>query len=297
MVINNELIKKVLGIGSEIEFECGQMAGIHDVDDRGILTYCSSSRYVSVLNRKENVVAVITSKETSELISDRIVKVVVDDPVFCFYKIYNYLADAVKYESSIIGDGCIISVKATISDKGVVIADNVCIEDNVVIYPGVTIGPGCVIKAGAVLGADGFEVKRTSKGLVSVKHDGKVILSEDVEVGVNTQIAKGFSYRDTVIGPGTKIDSLVHIAHGVWVGQRCLIVGNAMVAGHVTIGNDVWVGPSSSISNRVEIGDGASVTLGAVVVRSVPSGETVTGNFAIQHEKFLKRILKNDRLL
>jgi aspartate/methionine/tyrosine aminotransferase len=58
--------------------------------------------------------------------------------------------------------------------------------------------------------------------------------------------------------------------------------------GNVDIGNSVWVGPSAVITNRIVLEDNCFITLGAVVTRSVKKGETVTGNFAIPHEKFRK---------
>jgi UDP-3-O-[3-hydroxymyristoyl] glucosamine N-acyltransferase len=41
------------------------------------------------------------------------------------------------------------------------------------------------------------------------------------------------------------------------------------------------------VSSRVTVGRGARVLLGAIVTKDVPAGETVSGNFAIQHEMFI----------
>ena len=60
-----------------------------------------------------------------------------------------------------------------------------------------------------------------------------------------------------------------------------------MVAGSTTIGDDVWIGPGASISSEIVIGNGASVTIGSVVVRDVAPGQKVTGNFAVDHKKFI----------
>ena len=77
------------------------------------------------------------------------------------------------------------------------------------------IGENCIIRAGAIIGASGFEHKRTSKGILSVMHDGRVRIANEVEIGADTNIAKGFYGRDTIIGDQTKIDALVHVAHAV----------------------------------------------------------------------------------
>ena len=49
-----------------------------------------------------------------------------------------------------------------------------------------------------------------------------------------------------------------------------MIAGCASIGGSVTIGDDVWIGPNTSIMNKVKIGDRANVVLGSRVMRDVP---------------------------
>ena len=51
-------------------------------------------------------------------------------------------------------------------------------------------------------------------------------------------------------------------------------------------------GLSATIRNGITIGNGARINLGSVVTKDVTLGESVTGNFAINHSKFLLN-LKN----
>jgi UDP-3-O-[3-hydroxymyristoyl] glucosamine N-acyltransferase len=169
------------------------------------------------------------------------------------------------------------------------IADNVIIEPNVTILPDVTIGKNCIIRAGAVLGSEGFEHKRTKFGILPVFHDGKVIVGDDVEIGANTCVDKGFAWRNTSIGNQTKIDNLVHIGHGAQVGEKCLITACSQI-GASDIGDNVWVGPNANILSQHSIGNSAVITVGAVVTTDVAPGKRVTGNFAIDHQKFIKFI-------
>jgi UDP-3-O-[3-hydroxymyristoyl] glucosamine N-acyltransferase len=53
------------------------------------------------------------------------------------------------------------------------------------------------------------------------------------------------------------------------------------------VGDDVWIGPAATVSSRVRVGDGARVSIGAVVVRDVGAGASVSGNFAMPHKAFL----------
>ena len=69
------------------------------------------------------------------------------------------------------------------------------------------------------------------------------------------------------------------------LGKRVLVPSGAHIAGNCIVGDDVWVGVNATVSNRISIGDGARVSLGSVVTKDVPAGQTVTGNFAIDHKK------------
>lgn len=255
-----------------------------------ILTFLSDKKYISELNENDNIRAVFITCELSSLVRSDINKIIVDEPKWYFFKLLDYVSKNKYKEDTYISKTASIHPSSVVSDKGVVIGENVKIEPNVTIYSDVVIEDGVIIRAGAVIGVDGYEHKRTSKGIVSVAHDGKVIIKRNAEIGVNSNIVKGFSYRDTVVGEETKIDALVHYAHGVQCGARCMIVASAMIAGHVTIGNDVWIGPNASISNRIFIADNAFITLGSVVVRDVSEGDKVTGNFAISHTKFIRNL-------
>lgn len=54
----------------------------------------------------------------------------------------------------------------------------------------------------------------------------------------------------------------------------------------VTIGNNVWIGGSTTILPGVTIGDNVTIGAGSVVVKDVPSGVVVVGNPA----KVIKRV-------
>lgn len=145
------------------------------------------------------------------------------------------------------------------------------VEGRVVIGPRVRIGPG------ARIGQPGFGYTPRPDGSYAEKeHEHGVVLCSDVHVGANTCIDRG-SWRDTIIGPGTKIDNLVHVAHNVFVGADCLIVAQAEISGSVEIGDGAYIAPGARIRERLHVGAGAVVGLGAVVVKDVPKRVTVAG--------------------
>lgn len=254
------------------------------------LSFLADPRYILEANANESIHALFVTSDIAPSIREGVIKIIVDDPKWFFFSVINYMALNKKREKTYISSSARVHSSAYIAEYGVIVENNVEIGPNVTIMEDVIVGDGVTIRAGAVVGVDGYEHKRTSRGMLSVAHDGRVILGKNVEIGVNSNVAKGFAYRDTVVGADSKIDALVHYAHGAQCGERCMIVASAMIAGHVTLGNDVWVGPNACISNRIVVGDGAFITLGAVVVRDVVAGDKVTGNFAIPHLRFIRNL-------
>ena len=142
--------------------------------------------------------------------------------------------------------------------------------------------------AGVVLGTEGYEVSSQNGRYRIIPHAGKVILEDGVQLEANTAVSKGlFPSRNTILSEEVTVDNLVHIAHGVQIGKRTKVAAQAMIAGSVTIGENVWIGPGVSISSEVTIGDQAAITIGSVVTKDVLPGKRVSGNFAIDHQKFL----------
>jgi UDP-3-O-[3-hydroxymyristoyl] glucosamine N-acyltransferase len=288
-MIDSDLIRLATGLSTDGLFVDG--VGTADSQNfNSVLTFLDDKKYSSIVNGNENIKAVFVRSDDQFVLDERISKLIVDDPKWYFFTLVNHLSSVKNRSNSVVSESANIHSSVVISAQGVVIEDDVVIEAGVVILEDVIIKRGAVIRAGAVIGVNGFEHKRTSRGLITVGHDGGVIIGECAEVGPNNTVIKGFSYRNTVVGPETKLDGLVHYAHGVQSGQRCLIAASAMLAGHVTLGNDVWIGPGASISNRLTLGDKAFVTIGSVVVRDVAAGEKVTGNFAISHVRFIKNL-------
>lgn len=140
----------------------------------------------------------------------------------------------------------------------------------------VVIGDRVRIAAGARIGQMGFGYQLDGDGWAEKPHVGGVRIGDDVHIGANACVDRG-SWRDTVIGAGTKVDNLVHVAHNVRVGERCLIVAGAEISGSVEIGDGAYIAPGARIRERLIVGEGAVVGLGAVVVRDVPAFRTVAG--------------------
>ncbi|MFW2075070.1 UDP-3-O-(3-hydroxymyristoyl)glucosamine N-acyltransferase [Acinetobacter gerneri] len=299
MRITNDLVFQATNYELKNKIDFDGLGLLATKSNERLLSFIESQKYINQVNENNSIYGIFCSQDIADLrqFRENIDVIVVDDPKWSFFSIVDYLAKNKSRDESRIAESAKVSPAAYISPVGVVIGENCVIEPNVTIHSDVIIGANVIVRAGSVIGGEGFEHKKTSKGILSVTHDGEVVIGDNVEIGSNSHVAKGFSYRSTIIGESTKLDAFVHYAHGVQCGKECLIVAHAMVGGNVDIGNNVWIGPSAVITNRIVLEDNCFITLGAVVTRRVKNGETVSGNFAIPHQQFLrslKRSLAND---
>ena len=158
------------------------------------------------------------------------------------------------------------------------IGEGTRIGSNVIVAAGVKIGRQCVVKSNTVIGERGFGFAREENDIpIAFPHLGSVHIGDYVEVGANCTVVRA-ALDVTVVEDYVKTDDHVHIAHNCRIGTRSFIAAGVVVSGSVTLGSDVWVGPNATIIDYVEIGAGARVSLGAVVMKSVPEGRTAIGN-------------------
>jgi UDP-3-O-[3-hydroxymyristoyl] glucosamine N-acyltransferase len=172
------------------------------------------------------------------------------------------------------------------------LGENVVIEELVSIKDNVRIGNNCTIRSGCVIGATDFEVKRFIDCTFVVSHAGSVCIGDNVEIQSNCFVGKAvFPWDFTIIGDYTVLGSYVDVGHCGVIGKRVLIANGTVLSGSCNIGDDVWIGPKSLVNNWVHIGNNARVSLGSVVLRDVPSGQTVSGNPAVEHQLYLQNYL------
>jgi UDP-3-O-[3-hydroxymyristoyl] glucosamine N-acyltransferase len=267
----------------------------------GTLTFAGSAEYLASCVARPEVVAVLTTREVFDAhtragAAPRTVGIALTPrPREDFFRFHNWLAANTDFyrrpNESRRGSNCRIGRLASIDEHNVILGDNVVVEDLVRIGPNTTIGDDTVIGAGTVVGSDGFQVLALPSGeLLKVTHVGGVTLGARVELMSNCAVARHIFNDDTTIGDECKFDNLVHVAHAVKMGRRCRFAANAMLCGSVQLGDDVWVGPSVTISSEIIVGDGANLSIGAVVTKNVPPKARVTGNFAIPHDRFMQFI-------
>lgn len=198
----------------------------------------------------------------------------------------------------VVGPGVVIGAGCDLGDRvqlgaGVVLEDGVRIGADAVLGPRVVchhhvvLGQRVTIKAGSVLGGVGFGYLSGPDGHRRVPHVGGCRLGDDVDVGSNCCIDRG-SLGETVIGRGTKLDNLVHVAHNVRIGEDCLLMAGVGIAGSTRIGNRVILAGQVGVVGHITLGDDVRVGAQGGVTGSVPAGTEVSGYPARPHREFMR---------
>jgi UDP-3-O-[3-hydroxymyristoyl] glucosamine N-acyltransferase len=193
---------------------------------------------------------------------------------------------------AVVGAGTRIAAGAVIGAHTVIgrdcrIGPDAYLHPHVTLYDDVTVGARTILHSGVRLGADGFGYSSSRAGHVKIRHVGRCIIGDDVEIGANTTVDRG-SIGDTEIGSGCKIDNLVQIGHNVRMGEHCIVVSQVGVSGSTRIGRFVTLGGQAGIKGHIRIGDGATVAGQSGVFGDVEAGATVSGYPARPHKEALR---------
>ena len=180
-----------------------------------------------------------------------------------------------------IGAGAFIGAETSI-EKGTVI------QPNVNIYHGISIGSNCIIDAGAVIGSDGFGLVSDKNSHHKIPHIGGVIIKDNVWIGPNCCIDRG-TFSDTIIGEGTKLDNLIHIAHNVKIGKHCIIAGQGGIAGSSILEDNVTLAGQVGIIGHLTIGRGSTIAAKSAVFQSLDPNSFVSGMPARPHKNRLRQ--------
>ena len=137
--------------------------------------------------------------------------------------------------------------------EGAVVGDDCIIHSHVSLRERVVLGHRVILHDGVVVGSDGFGFVRQPDGShLKIPQHAAVVLEDDVEIGANTTIDRP-PVGETRIKAGTKIDNLVHIAHGVSIGRRVLMAAQSGIAGSTIVEDDVMMAGQSGVANHMRI--------------------------------------------
>lgn len=282
-----------------------------DIAGKDDVSFLSNPKYAHSLE-STRAGAVIVSRETA---AAGLNLIHVDDPYLgfagameffyrCAYTASGISERAAVHPEARIGKNVsihpftVISERATIGDRvtlmpGVFVGPGAAVGDDSVLHPNVVlgwdvrVGARVIIHAGAVIGSDGFGFAKEGKVYRKIYHAGTVCIEDNVEIGAGTTVDRAVM-GETVIGQGTKIDNLVHVAHNVRLGSNCALAGQSGLSGSVVLEEGVSMGGQSGVAGHLTIGRETVILGKAGVTRNLPGGSRVAGFPAMESGQWWK---------
>ncbi len=156
-------------------------------------------------------------------------------------------------------------------------------------------GQRVYVYPGARIGQEGFGFAMTPAGFITVPQLGRVILEDDVEIGANSTVDRGAA-TDTVLGAGTRIDNLVHIAHGVQMGRCCVMAAMSGISGSTIVEDFVQIAAQAGLTGHLKVGKGARIGAQCGIMSDVDAGAEVIGSPAMPVREFFRNVATLRRL-
>jgi len=200
---------------------------------------------------------------------------------------------AVIADSVVLGKNIRIGSHVSIED-GVEIGDHTTIESGVVIKKNCKLGEACnlhanvvlyenvilknkvILHSGVIVGSDGFGYVRDQEKIYKFPQLGTVVIEDNVEIGSNSTVDRG-SLGCTIIGSGSKIDNLCHIAHNVKIGKNVIMAAQSGIAGSSIIGDQVTMSGQVAITDNVTVGKNVRIGGQSAVIGDIEDNAAIWG--------------------
>ena len=270
--------------------------------EAGSISFLANQKYAQFISSTKASAVIVKENFTSEQqLSCTLLRV--PDPYQAFSKLLAFVANeqytpkkgieplSFTSEDASIGKDVYIGAFSYIGHRAVIednvqIYPNVYIGDDVIIGEGTTIfphtiiyhqceiGKNCILHGGVVIGSDGFGFAPTEDGqYIKVPQIGRVIVSDNVEIGSNTTIDRA-TIGATRILSGVKLDNLIQIAHNVEIGEHTVIAAQTGVSGSTKIGKACQIGGQVGIVGHLNVADQTMIGAQSGLSKSVKKPNT-----------------------
>ena len=178
-----------------------------------------------------------------------------------------------------------------IIDPSASIGENVSIGPWTLVGPDVEIGDNCQIASHVVIkgptrigrGNKILQFSTVGEDTPDLKYQGE---PTRLEIGDNNVIREGVTiHRGTVqdqsltaIGNDNLLMAYVHVGHDCRIGNHCILVNNASLAGHVDVGDWAILSGYTLVHQFVAIGAHSFCGASTYLTQDLPAFVTATGN-------------------
>ncbi len=178
-----------------------------------------------------------------------------------------------------------------IVDPSATLAPDVQVGPFSVIGPGVEIDSGCIIESHVVIKGPTqigkhnhiFQFASVGEATPDLKYNGeptRLVIGDHnvIREGVTLHRGTVQDRSETTIGNHNLLMAYAHVGHDSVVGNHCVIVNNAALAGHVHVGDWAILGGFTLVHQFCKIGAHAFTAMGSAIGKDVPAYVTVSGN-------------------
>ncbi len=182
-----------------------------------------------------------------------------------------------------------IDVRAII-DPSALIHDDVVIGPFSIVGPDVEIGSGTkiephvIIKGPTTIGRNNhiYQFSSIGESTPDLKYAGE---PTTLTIGNNNIIREGVTLHrgtvqdrgDTYIGDNNLLMAYVHVGHDSVIGNHCILVNNAALAGHVIVGDWAILSGFTLVHQYCHIGAHCFTGMGSAIGKDVPAFMMVAG--------------------
>ncbi len=177
----------------------------------------------------------------------------------------------------------IVDAKAKIHDD-VVIGPFSFIGPDVEIGAGTRIESHVVIKGPTTIGKNNhiFQFSSVGEATPDLKYKGE---PTTLTIGNNNVIREGVTLHrgtiqdrgDTCVGNNNLLMAYVHVGHDSVIGNHCILVNNAALAGHVHVGDWAILSGFTLVHQYCRIGDHCFTGMGSAIGKDIPAFVMVAG--------------------
>lgn len=169
-------------------------------------------------------------------------------------------------EGVFVGPGCVIG-------KDVTILKGTRLEAHIVVSGRTRIGSNCRFSSFAVIGSEPQDVGYREEETEVEIGDGNIIREF---VTIHRGTAKGGGR--TVVGNGNYLMDYVHFGHDCRIGNECVFINNATLAGHVTVDDYAMLSGFTGVHQFCRIGRYAFLGGDTIVTQDVVPFARVVGS-------------------